>query len=104
MSEPDLTLAILRDIRDEIRTTRVELKTEISAVRTELKTEISAVRTELKSELVEVRAELVVVGETIKDLAGQMLILTCYVKNVADRHDTSIEDLRTRVERLEATR
>ena len=62
-------------------------------MRTELKSELTAVRTELK-------AELLVVGETMKDLAAQMLMLTRYVKNVVDRHE-QVDDLRERMVRAE---
>ena len=38
---------------------------------------------------------------SLRDLADQQLILTRVVKNVADRHDESLDDLRERVTRLE---
>jgi chromosome segregation ATPase len=101
VTDSDLTLAVLREIRDEIRTTnerldatRTELKTELSAVRTELKTEIATVRTELK-------AELTVVAETLKELAGQQVILTRYISNVVERQEQRLDDHGERLARLE---
>jgi hypothetical protein len=39
-------------------------------------------------------ARLEVVEHTVRDAAGQLVILTRYIKNVVDRHDASIVDLR----------
>ena len=41
---------------------------------------------------------------SVRDLADQQLILTRVVKNVVDRQDEAIEDLRERVSRLESKR
>ena len=94
MTDSEITTTILRQIRDEIVTTRTELRTEIAAVRAEL----SATRTELRAEIAETRtelkAEIALVGHTVRDLAVQMLTLTRYVKNTND-------DLKKRVTRLE---
>jgi chromosome segregation ATPase len=101
VTDSDLTLAVLREIRDEIRSTRTDLKAEISATnerldatRTELKVEISAVRTELK-------AELSAVAETLKELAGQQVILTRYISNVVERQEQRLDDHGERLARLE---
>jgi hypothetical protein len=44
---------------------------------------------------------LAVVETTVKDFAGQQLLLTRFVKNVSDRHDREIAGLDNRVETLE---
>ena len=86
-------MAILREIRDEIRSTRVELKSEIA----ETNKRLDGVNERVDG----VNARLETVEVTLKDLAGQQLILTRYIKNVVDRHDTDIDELRERVTRLE---
>jgi phage shock protein A len=66
-----------------------------------VRSELGVVRTELKTEIVETNARLAVVEDTLKDLAAQLLMLTRYVKDVVDRHEQSIDDLRERLTRLE---
>jgi chromosome segregation ATPase len=104
MAESDVTVAILREIRDEIRGSNIRL----DAVRVELKSEIAEQGQQLRAEVQEtnqrlsgVEARLAAVEETLKDLAAQQLMLTRYVKNVVDRHEQSIDDLRERVVRIE---
>ena len=103
MADSDLSVAILREIREDVRTTRSELKAEIAATRTELKAEIAATRTELKAEISVTNVRLEVIEHTLKDLGGQQLILTRYVRNAIDKHDDAIEDLDERVINLERT-
>ena len=95
MSDADLTTTILRQIRDEIVTTRTELRGEIKELRTELKGEIR----ELKAELEITNSRLEVVEHTVRDAAAQIVVRTRHVRN---RQDVAIEDLRERVTRLEA--
>ena len=102
MSDGDLTVAILREIRDEMKATRTELKQELAATRTELKAEISAMCSDLGQRIDLTNARLEIVETTLKDLAGQMVMLTRYVKNSVDRHEDQIEDLQGRVTKLEA--
>jgi hypothetical protein len=94
VADSDLTVSILREIRDEIRTTNQHLDT----TRVELKAEISAARVELKAEIGETNQRLDVVEVTLKDLAGQQLVLTRYLKNVIDRHDERLTRLETRLD------
>jgi hypothetical protein len=96
----DLTTAILREIRDEIKATRTELKGELGAVRTEIVT----LGTELGGRIDTTNARLELVEMTLKDLAGQMVMLTRYVKNSVDRHEDQIDDLQVRVGKLEASK
>lgn len=93
MTDSDLTLAVLREIRDEIKSTRTELKGEIAQTNDRL--------TELKAEVVQTNERLGVVETTLQDLAAQLVMLTRYVGNVVDRHEQAIGDLRERVVRLE---
>jgi chromosome segregation ATPase len=93
VTDSDLTLAVLREIRDEIKSTRTELKGEIAQTNDRL--------TELKAEVVQTNERLGVVETTLQDLAAQLVMLTRYVGNVVDRHEQAIGDLRERVVRLE---
>lgn len=95
--DADVTVEILREIRDEIIATRTELKTEISQV----KTELTEFKTEVSEKLDTTNSRLEVVEHTLTDFAQQHLLLTRFVKNVAHRHDDELDELRTRVELLE---
>ena len=97
MADADLTVAILREIRDEIRTTRVELKGEIGATNHRLDG-VNAKLDGVNDRVDGVCSRLDVVEVTLKDLAGQQLLLTRYIKNVVDRHDTAIDELRGRID------
>jgi hypothetical protein len=104
MSGDDLTISILREIRDEIRTTRTDLGARIDATNQRLETGLGALDQRLGEtnlRLDEVNGRLEVVETTLKDFAGQHLLLTRYVRNSVDRHDDAIDDLRDRVEKLE---
>jgi len=89
----ELTIAILREIRDEIRGTN----TRIEALDRSLSGRIEA----LGGRVDGVGARVDAVEYAVRDLAEQMLVVTRYVKNVANRHDDAIEDLRLRVGKLE---
>lgn len=94
MSGSDVTVEILKDIRDEIRGVRTELREEIHGVRTELGEEIRGVRTELG-----------VVERALLDLAEQQRFVVRYTKAIAKR-DVQLEgresSLETRVDKLES--
>jgi hypothetical protein len=105
MADSDLTVQILREIRDGIHTTNDKL----DQTRTELSHRIDQTRTELGLRIDETNHRLDGtnhrldgVESTLKDLAGQQLILTRYIGNVVDRQDKSIDDLRERVSKLES--
>jgi len=55
----------------------------------------------VSSRLDETNSRLAVVEVTLKEFAGQHLMLTRYVKNVANRHEGAIDDLDERVTKLE---
>jgi hypothetical protein len=79
VTDSDLTVAVLREIRDEVRGTNKRL---------------DATNQRLDSLELSVSTRLDVVEHTLQGVAGQLVILGRYVKN-------SIEDLRERVTRLE---
>ena len=99
MSESEITATILREIRDELRATKTELKAEFKAeihgLSSKLDTGLAGLRTELQT----TNARLEVVEHTVADAAAQIVFLARYVKN---HHEAAIEDLRDRVTRLES--
>jgi hypothetical protein len=76
LTDSDLTLAVLREIRDELKSTRTDLSGRLDAVRTELKAEIASVGAELGARIDVTNERLALVEETLRDLAGQQVILT----------------------------
>jgi len=87
VTDSDLTLSILREIRDATRSNTEELR---------------AVKDELRgtNERLDVTNQrLTVVEHTVNDAAGQIVLLGRYITN---RHEAAIDDLRERVTRLEA--
>ena len=101
MADGDLTVAILREIRDEIRSTRTELGAAIGETNSRLDQTNSRLDS-TNSRLDQTNARLERVEDALKDLAAQQLMLTRYVKNVVDRHEQSIAEIRERLARLEA--
>ncbi len=91
MTDSDLTLSILREIRDAVVATNSRID--------DTNLELRAMKTELKDELRVTNARLEAVEHTVQDAAGQIVMLARYVKN---KHETAIDDLRERVTRLEA--
>jgi hypothetical protein len=77
--DADITVQILRDIRDEMRGMRGEMTVHAETTNRRLET----------------------IEHTLADFCQQHLMLTRYVGNAKHRQDSDIEDLRTRVERLE---
>lgn len=90
MDGADLTLEVLREIRDEIRTTRVELKAEIGATNSRL---------DVVDHSLNLRLD--VVDHTLKDLAEQLRFIPKYLKALTGCHADEIEDLSERVGKLE---
>lgn len=96
----ELTVAILREIRDGVRETRDEVR----RTRDDLSGMIGQTNARLdqtNTRLDQTNARLATVEETLRDLAAQQLILARYVKNVVDRHEEAIADLRERLARVE---
>jgi chromosome segregation ATPase len=98
MSGDDLTVSILREIRDEIRATRTDLGERIDETNKRLDERLG----ETNERLAETNNRLGVVETTLQEFAGQHLLLTRYVKHSVDRHGEAIDDLRDRVGKLEA--
>jgi hypothetical protein len=98
--DADITVEILKDIRDDMRGMRGEL----TGVRGELQ-QVN-VRLDRLTERVDDHAKvsnqrLEVIEHTLADFCQQHLMLTRYVGNVDRRQADDIDDLRTRVTRLE---
>jgi hypothetical protein len=116
MAGSDITVEILKDIRDDIRGVRTELREEIRGVRTELGEAIHGVRTELREAIHGVRTELgaelrihtesfVVVETALRDLAEQQRFVVRYTKALAERDirlEGRVSSLETRVDKLES--
>ena len=90
MTDSDLTVSILREIRDATRSHTDELR----GVRG-LTGEVRG----LTGEVRRTNERLDVVEHTVNDAAAQIVLLGRYIKN---KHETAIDDLRERVSRLEA--
>jgi hypothetical protein len=85
----DVTVEILRDIRDSVRESNVRLE----AVRVELKAELEAVRVELKAEIAQTNVGLDRVEKTLAEMAAQLLFLSKFTKNVAKQMAGRLEAL-----------
>ena len=93
MTDSPLTLAVLRDIRDEIKCTRTELREELAGTREEL----NATRVGLS-------ARLGAVESTLLELAEQQRFVVRYTKTLSERGlrtGTDVEQLGGRVDDLE---
>ena len=93
MEPTDITIEILKSIRDEVRGVRQELRAELGGVRDELRSELGAVREELKG-----------VGDNVHEmdirLSTEVVALTGVVRQVGEtfRQDRA---LRARVDEHE---
>jgi len=107
MTDSDLTLKVLVEMRDELRGFRTDFNQRVERL------EHHAVQTNQRLERVEHHAaqtnlRLEVVEHTLVDFGAQVVILGRHMKNSSTRHDHDVErhddeiaDLRTRVEKLE---
>jgi hypothetical protein len=92
----ELTLEILRDIRDGVRATNERLDV------TNQRLDVTNERLDGTNQRLDVTNErLGAVEHTVRDLAEQMLMTTRYIKNSTRRHDDAIADLDERVTALE---
>jgi chromosome segregation ATPase len=99
----DLTIQILREIRDEQRATRIELKSEIGSVRGEL----GSVRSELAAMNSNFSQRFEVIETTLRDLAEQMVMMGRGLKTaLASRtaFERRIEDHERRLVQIEKRR
>ena len=93
MADGDFNTQVLREIRDEIRATRIELKTEIAGTNARLDTTNARLDT--------TNARLEAVEHTLADLASQQVLSIRYMKNTFGRHEDELEGLDDRVTTLE---
>ncbi len=105
MTESDLTVSILRDIRDSIRTLDSNLSSRIDATNERLDStneRLETVDVRLSGVDVAVRdgnARLALVESALRDGAAQTLLLTRYLKN---KTEVEVAELRERIAKLEA--
>lgn len=91
MTDSEITLSVLREIRDAVVATNVNLSARIDNLEQRLSSRIDGLWTRVD----ETNARLSVVEHVVRDAAEQIVFLGRYSKN-------AIEDLRERVSRLEA--
>ena len=101
MAGSDITVEILKDIRDDIRGVRTEFREQIAGVRTEFREQIAGVRTELQKHT----ERFGVVEKALLDLAEQQRFVVRYTKAISER-DSRLEPrlsaLEARVDKLES--
>ena len=101
MAGSDITVEILKDIRDDIRGVRTEFREQIAGVRTEFREQIAGVRTELQKHT----ERFGVVEKALLDLAEQQRFVVRYTKAMSER-DSRLEPrlsaLEARVDKLES--
>lgn len=98
---------LLRNIWNEMKTLGSTLGGRIDQTNQRLdqtNQRLDQMRVELKSEIAQTNSRLENVEGSLRDLADQQLILTRVVRNVVDRQDEAIGDLRERVARLESSK
>ncbi len=100
MEPSELTIEILKQIRDEMSATRTELRDEIRATREEL----HATRTELSGRIDTLTTRVESVETTLVELATQQRFVVRHLTTLSrrDRHlEDELDELRTRVDALE---
>jgi hypothetical protein len=101
MADSDITVEILKDIRDEIRGVRTGLGEEIRGVRSEVR----ELREDTNQRLDANNQRLDLVETTLLDLAEQQRFIVRYTKALAERHgdvEPRVSALESRVEKLES--
>ena len=108
MADPDLTLQVLVEMRDELRNVRDEAR-HTNRHLGELRNEVNERFAEVTQRLDDVNERLEgtnqrlgIIEHTMVDYGTQLVMVGRYMKNSTSRHDNDIADLRTRVEKLEA--
>ncbi|HEY7371429.1 MAG TPA: hypothetical protein VIF57_04565 [Polyangia bacterium] len=100
MAGSDITVEILKDIRDDIRGVRTELRTEIGGLRSE----IGSVHAELRQLRTDTNDRFEAVESVLRDLAEQQRFVVHYTKALAERDsrlEGRVSSLESRVEKLE---
>ena len=103
MTDSDLTLKVLVEMREELRALG-EVRDEVRGLRADFNHRVER----LEHHAAQTNQRLEVVEHTLVDFGTQVVILGGYMKNSVSRHDSDVErhddeiaDLRTRVEKLE---
>ncbi|HMF41024.1 MAG TPA: hypothetical protein VKQ32_10020 [Polyangia bacterium] len=97
MAGDDITIEILKDIRDDIRGVRSEVH--------ELRTEVQDVRTEVHDLRTDTNKRSALVEAAILDLAEHHRFVVRYAKTIADRDgqlEPRVSALESRVDKLES--
>lgn len=98
MADPDITLEILRDIRDSIRT--VDKKVSSTNERISMTNDrIDDTNSRLEALTLGVTSRLDAIDRTLTELAAQIFMLGRYVKN---RVAAEIDELKLRVTKIES--
>jgi hypothetical protein len=101
MAGSDITIEILKDIRDEIRGVRTELRDEIRGVRIELGARLDVTNERLDTN----NQRLDLVESTLLDLAEQQRFVVRYTKAISERDahlEPRVSVLEARVDKLES--
>lgn len=96
MEPTDLTVTILREIRDEQRATRGEIAG--------LREDLSGLRRELHEHIVRTDGRFEVLEMTLKDLAEQMVMLARGIRSALDvraDHERRLVDVERRLDVIE---
>jgi chromosome segregation ATPase len=108
MADTELTLQVLVDMRDELRNVR-DAARQTNRQLGELRNDVNERFAEVNERLDDVNERLEgtnqrlgIIEHTMVDYGTQLVMLGRYMKNSRSRHDTEIEDLQTRVAKLEA--
>jgi len=104
MADSHLTLQVLVEMRDELRNVRDEVKQTNGklALVAERLDHVTERLDDLNERVEGTNQRLGIIEHTMVDYGTQLVMLGRYMKNSASRHDTEIEDLQTRVAKLEA--
>ncbi|HEY6037904.1 MAG TPA: hypothetical protein VIV58_26675 [Kofleriaceae bacterium] len=107
MTDSDLTLKVLVEMRDEMR----GLRTDFNGLRTDFNERLKTLEhhaAETNRQAAQTNQRLEVIEHTMVDFGTQVVLLGRDMKNSVTRHDSDVErhddeiaDLRTRVEKLE---
>ena len=113
MTDSDLTLKVLVEMREELRALG-DVRDEVRGLRSDVKglrSDVHELRGDVRNlehHAAQTNQRLEVIEHTLVDFGTQVVILGSYMKNSVsrhgsdvDRHDDEIADLRTRVEKLE---
>ena len=96
MSNDDLVIRVLRDLQDRVGNLQEsvgDLRESVGELRVETRANTSSI--------VGMSGRLDVVEDTLKDVAGQQLMVIKCAKHNLGRHDRQLESLDERVTRLE---